>query len=161
MIRKLLATDDRNVALLVSRVALGTVMFPHGAQKLLGWFSGYGFVKTMQYFGRIHVPTFLGFLLIVAEFFGSLALIVGLMSRPTAFGIAASIAGALLLVHLPNGLFMNWFGTQKGEGIEYDLLMLGLAAAVMLGGAGALSADSWLSKVIPRPSEQAAPFAAR
>lgn len=142
----LLSTTDE-IAPLLARVTLGAVMFPHGAQKLLGWFGGYGFAGTMGYFQSVHVPAILGFLLIIAESFGSLALIAGLLSRLSAFGVTASIVGALFLVHLPNGLFMNWFGVQKGEGIEYDLLMIGLGLIVMLRGGGALSLDGLFTRI--------------
>lgn len=136
VLRKLLDTNPNDVTLLLSRVALGVVILPHGAQKLLGWFDGYGFAATMSYFDSIHVPALLAFLVIVAESFGALALIFGLLTRAAAFGIGAALAGAMVLVHLPNGFFMNWFGKQKGEGIEYFVLILALAGVLMLRGAG-------------------------
>ena len=121
-LRSLLSTKPC-LGSLVARLALGLVMFPHGAQKALGWFGGHGFAGTMGFFtGMMHIPAPLAFLAILAEFAGSLGLIVGLFGRVAAFGIACVMTVAILTVHLSNGFFMNWFGTQKGEGFEYHPL---------------------------------------
>jgi len=138
----LLVKTPDSAALLIARLTLGLVFFPHGAQKVLGWFGGYGFTGTMGFFtGMLHIPAPLAFLAIAAEFAGSLGLIVGLLGRVAAFGIAANMIVAILMVHGANGFFMNWYGTQKGEGIEYHLLVLGLALIVILYGAGKASID--------------------
>jgi putative oxidoreductase len=127
---------------LLARLTLGLVMFPHGAQKALGWFGGYGFSGTMNFFTQqMHIPAPLAFLAIAAEFAGSIGLIVGCFSRVAAFGIATNMVVAILTVHQANGFFMNWFGNQKGEGYEYHLLAIGLALIVIIHGAGALSLD--------------------
>src|SRR5436190_2274613 len=119
MLNKLFATDD-SFAAAILRLLLGVVFFAHGAQKMLGWFGGYGFAGTMGFFtGTMHIPAPLAFLVIVSEFFGSLALIAGLGTRLAALGAAAVMIGAVLTSHLDNGFFMNWFGQQKGEGFEY------------------------------------------
>ncbi|MEO6995390.1 MAG: DoxX family protein, partial [Lacunisphaera sp.] len=124
------------------RLTLGLVIFPHGAQKMLGWFGGYGFSGTMGFFtGTMHIPAFFAVLAIIAEFFGSLALIAGLFSRVAAFGIASVMTVAIATTHYANGFFMNWSGQQKGEGFEYHILALGLALIVMIYGAGKLSLD--------------------
>ena len=137
---------NNSAAPLIARLTLGLVMFPHGAQKLLGWFGGYGFSGTMGFFtGTMHIPAAFAFLAIVAEFFGSLGLIFGVLSRVAAFGIAANMVVAVLMVHLPNGFFANWAGNQKGEGIEYHILALGLALLVMVYGAGKASVDGAIS----------------
>ncbi|HYE99824.1 MAG TPA: DoxX family protein [Planctomycetota bacterium] len=129
-----------------ARVTLGLVMFPHGAQKLLGWFGGHGFSGTMGYFTEhAGLPWIAAFLVIVAEFFGSLGLLVGFLGRLAAAGIAAVMVGAIVMVHLPHGFFMNWQGTQAGEGFEFHLLALGLAAVVLIRGSGALSIDRGLA----------------
>lgn len=144
-IQRLLSTKC-SIAALVARLTLGLVMFPHGTQKALGWFGGYGFTGTMGYFtGSLHIPAALAFLAIMAEFLGSLGLIVGLFSRVAAFGIAVNMVVAILMAHSANGFFMNWFGTQKGEGYEYHLLALGLALVVILRGGGAASLDQAIS----------------
>lgn len=135
--------------LTLSRLALGVVIFPHGAQKLLGWFGGYGFDGTMGYFTEgLGVPWALGLLVILFEFFGSLALIIGALARPAAAAIGGIMVGAVLMVHLPNGFFMNWSGAQPGEGFEFHMLAAALALVVTLGGAGALSLDRRLSSSV-------------
>jgi putative oxidoreductase len=141
MIRRLLGTDDSS-ATLILRLVLGVVFFTHGAQKMLGWFGGYGFTGTMGYFtGIMHIPAPLAFLEIAAEFFGGIGLIVGFMTRIAAFGIGVIMLVAVMTVHHAFGFFMNWTGTQKGEGFEYHLLVLGMVAFLMIRGAGAFSVD--------------------
>lgn len=137
IVQTVFGTSD-DYAALVARLTLAIVIFPHGAQKLLGWFGGPGFSATLDGLG---VPVVLGFLTIVAEFFGALALAVGLLTRVAALGIGAVMVGAVLLVHLPYGFFMNWFGQQQGEGFEFHLLALGLVAVVLIKGAGPFSVD--------------------
>src|SRR5437773_551609 len=128
MFRKLIATDD-NPATLILRLVLGVVFFAHGAQKLLGWFGGPGFSGTMGMFtGYLHIPAPLAFLAIAAEFFGGLGLILGFLTRIAAFGIAVNMLVAIATVHHSYGFFMNWTGTQKGEGFEYHLLVLAMTA---------------------------------
>ena len=122
------------------------MFFAHGAQKLLGWFGGYGFTGTMGFFTQqMHIPAPFAFLAICAEFFGGLGLIVGLLSRIAAFGIVCNMLVAVATVHVHNGFFMNWTGQQKGEGFEYHLLALALLLVVLVKGAGALSIDHALS----------------
>lgn len=142
----LLKTDD-STAPLLARLTLGLVMFPHGAQKALGWFGGYGFSGTMGFFtGTMHIPAVFAFLAIAAEFAGSLALIAGLGSRVAALGLAVVMVVAIFSGHLAHGFFMNWFGNQKGEGFEYHLLVLGLTLIVMVHGAGRASLDALLAR---------------
>ena len=131
-----------DVLLTVLRLALGVVFFAHGAQKMLGWFGGFGFKGTMGYFIQVaHIPAPLAFLAIAAEFFGGLGLILGLLTRVAAFGITVNMLVAIFTVHLANGFFMNWLGQQKGEGYEYHLLVLAITVALMIRGAGAFSLD--------------------
>jgi putative oxidoreductase len=145
MLGRLTATDD-SLATTILRVVLGIVFFAHGAQKMLGWFGGYGFAGTMGFFtGMMHIPAFFAFLAIAAEFFGGLGLILGLLTRVAAFGIAVNMLVAVFLVHSQFGFFANWSGTQKGEGFEYHLLALAMCAFLMIRGAGALSVDRKLS----------------
>jgi putative oxidoreductase len=145
MLKRLTSTSN-DVSLTALRVVLGVVFFAHGAQKMLGWFGGYGFHGTMGFFEHMGMPAPVALLIICTEFFGGLGLIVGLLTRIAALGIGVEMIGAIFLVHLPNGFFMNWFGTQKGEGFEYHLLTIAMAAALLLRGAGAFSADLALSK---------------
>jgi putative oxidoreductase len=145
MIRRLLATDD-STATAILRLVLGVVFFAHGAQKMLGWFGGFGFSGTMGFFtGTMHIPAPLALLAIVAEFFGGLGLILGLLTRIAAFGIAVNMLVAIAMVHSPFGFFMNWSGTQRGEGIEYHLLVLAITVFLMIRGAGAFSVDRILT----------------
>jgi putative oxidoreductase len=143
--KKLMGTSN-DVAFTILRFVLGVVFFAHGAQKMLGWFGGYGFHGTMGFFEHIGMPAPVAFLVICTEFFGGLGLIVGLLTRIAALGIGGEMIGAIFIVHLPNGFFMNWFGNQKGEGYEYHLLVVAVAAALLLRGAGAFSLDRALSK---------------
>jgi putative oxidoreductase len=143
-LERLLATTG-DVAPTIARLALGVVMFPHGAQKMLGWFGGYGYSGTMGYFTHSGIPAVFAFLAIMAEFLGSIGLIIGALARVAAFGIAVNMVVAIVTVHASQGFFMNWFGNQKGEGFEYHLLAIALAAIVMVKGAGLKSVDRWLS----------------
>jgi putative oxidoreductase len=143
--KKLMGTSN-DVAFTILRFVLGVVFFAHGAQKMLGWFGGYGFHGTMGFFEHIGMPAPVAFLVICTEFFGGLGLIVGLLTRIAALGIGGEMIGAIFIVHLPNGFFMNWFGNQKGEGVEYHLLVIAMAAALLLRGGGAFSVDRALSK---------------
>ena len=141
MFRKLLVTDD-NAATVILRSVLGVVFFAHGAQKMLGWFGGYGFSGTMGYFtGTAHIPAVFAFLAIAAEFFGGLGLMFGFLTRIAAFGISVNMLVAIATVHGGVGFFMNWTGTQKGEGFEFHLLVLAMTAFLMIRGAGAFSID--------------------
>lgn len=143
--KKLLATPYDGVLTLL-RLVLGVVFFLHGLQKVFGWLGGGGFSETMHEFtGMMHIPAPFAFLAICAEFLGGLGLIVGLLARIAAFGIAVDMAVAVFKVHLANGPFMNWYGNQKGEGYEYHLLVLAIAIAIMIRGAGAFSADGALA----------------
>jgi putative oxidoreductase len=144
---KLLLQTNGGIPALIARIALGLVMFPHGAQKMLGWFGGHGFSGTMGFFtAMMHIPPLFALLAILAEFAGSLGLIVGLFGRVAAFGIACVMTVAILTVHLTNGFFMNWFGDQKGEGFEYHLLAIGLALVVIIAGSGAASLDGAIAR---------------
>jgi putative oxidoreductase len=145
-VKRLLSTDD-TLAPTVARVTLGAVMLPHGLQKTLGLFGGYGFDGTMGFFtGTMGLPWIVAFLAIVAESVGALALLAGAAGRVAAFGIASVMIGAIVTSHLPHGFFMNWSGGQAGEGFEYHLLALGLAAIVIIAGSGRASVDRFLSR---------------
>ena len=143
--RKIFSTSN-DLTLTILRLVLGVVFFAHGAQKMLGWFGGYGFHGTMGFFtAKMGIPAPLAFLAICAEFFGGLGLIVGLLSRIAAFGITVNMLVAIVTVHAANGFFMNWSGQQKGEGFEYHLLAITIALVLMVKGSGAFSIDRALS----------------
>jgi putative oxidoreductase len=144
---QLLFKTNDGFAPLIARLTLGIVMFPHGAQKVLGWFGGFGFSGTMNFFTQqMHIPAPLAFLAIAVEFAGSIGLILGCVSRIAALGIATNMVVAIATVHAPNGFFMNWYGNQKGEGFEYHILAIGLALIVIVCGAGKASLDSLISR---------------
>lgn len=145
MLKRLMSTSN-DVALTSLRAVLGVVFFAHGAQKMLGWFGGFGFHATIGWFAHLGMPVPMALLIMCTEFFAGLGLIVGLLTRIASLGAAGLMIGAIFMVHLPNGFFMNWMGNQKGEGIEFHLLALAMAAALLLRGAGAFSLDRALAK---------------
>jgi putative oxidoreductase len=141
MLGRLFKTDADWVVT-IERVVLGIVFFAHGAQKMLGWYGGYGFSGTMGFFAKtLGIPAPLAFLAICAEFFGGLGLILGLLSRIAALGIGVNMLVAIAMIHRHFGFFANWFGNQKGEGYEFHLLVLAIVLAIIVRGAGALSLD--------------------
>jgi putative oxidoreductase len=143
---KVTQTDD-SIAPTVLRIALGTVMFAHGAQKALGWFGGYGYDATMGFLTQgAGLPTVIAFMVIAIELIGAAALIVGAAGRLAALGIASVMVGAIFTGHLSQGFFMNWAGNQAGEGFEYHLLAIALAVGVMIAGSGKYSVDRWVAR---------------
>jgi putative oxidoreductase len=149
MLKRILSTRD-DAAALTARLVLGLVIFPHGVQKVLGWFGGYGLRGTMGYFtGTLGIPAALAALAIAAEFLGSIGLFTGLLTRVAAFGVATTMTVAVFMVHLQNGFFMNWSGQQKGEGFEYHILAIGLAVVIMIRGGGLLSLDRAVERRLP------------
>lgn len=143
---KILKTDD-DVAATIARLALGLMILPHGLQKTLGWFGGYGFSGTMGFFtDTMGIPWIFALAAILAESVGGLMLILGLGARVASALVGITLFVAALTSHIQNGFFMNWFGQQKGEGIEFFILALALASIVILKGAGKLSADRALFK---------------
>jgi len=145
MIKKLFQTND-DWALLVLRVLLGIVFFPHGMQKLTFMFGGSGFEGTMGFFEtKLGIPAVFAFLAIMAEGLGWMGLVTGLLTRVAAFGIAVNMAVAVYLLHFQNGFFMNWFGAQKGEGYEFHILVIAIAIALMIRGGGKWSIDKGIA----------------
>ena len=146
MKNKLFNTSD-SWTMVVLRVVLGLVVFPHGAQKLLGWFGGYGFSGSMNYFtNTVGLPWIIGFLVIILEFFGALALIAGVTTRILAAFYIVIAIGIIFTSSIQYGFFMNWFGNQGGEGYEYFLLWIGIAIVLLFNGGGKYSFDKLLSK---------------
>jgi putative oxidoreductase len=128
------------------RFFLALVVFPHGAQKVLGWFGGYGFEGTMAFFtGTMGLPYAVALLPVLTEFLAPVALLFGVFTRLAALALGVNFF-VVLTVLWPNGFFMNWFGTQKGEGIEYTLLIFGMVLALMAGGAGRFSVDRLIAE---------------
>lgn len=144
MLRRLLSTTN-DLTLTVVRIILGVVFFAHGAQKMLGWFGGQGFSATMASFTHMGIPALFAFLAIAAEFFGGLGLLVGLLGRVAAFGVLCDMLVAIVMIHSHVGFFMNWSGTQKGEGFEYHLLAIAVCVTILVKGSGAFSIDRALT----------------
>jgi putative oxidoreductase len=136
-----------DIALVLVRITLGVVVGGHGVQKLLGWFGGFGYAGTMQFFTEvIGLPALLAFLIIVAETLGMVALISGFMTRLISASLIIIMAGAIITTHAQNGFFMNWLGSQAGEGFEFHLLVIALALVTLINGAGAYALDRLLFK---------------
>lgn len=147
-----LKTNPADTTALIARLALGIVVFPHGAQKLLGWFGGYGFDGTMGFMTEtMGLPYIIGLLVILIEFFGALFVIAGFATRIAAFGIIINFIGVVVTSHLSNGFFMNWSAEAgKGEGLEYFILLFGLGVISLIAGGGRTSVDSMIStKKVP------------
>jgi putative oxidoreductase len=143
---KQLLSTSQDFTVTFARLVLGIIFFAHGAQLALGWYGGHGWTGTMYYFTQVmHIPTFFAALAILAQFLGGFGLTVGLLGRLAALGIAMDMLVAIFTVHLPNGLFMNWFGAQKGEGYEFHLLVIAVATLVIVKGSGAVSIDRALA----------------
>jgi putative oxidoreductase len=139
-LKRLLGTE-RDPAATVSRVVLGGVLLPHGAQHLFGWFGGYGFGGTYAWMtGSLGIPGPIAAFGIVFEVVGPLMLLLGLGGRAVGAGLATFMTVAAS-THAPNGFFMNWVGKQAGEGYEYHVLAIALAVSIVLRGSGALSLD--------------------
>ena len=142
MIQRLTATNPE-VTPLILRLVFAIVIWPHGAQLLLGCFGGYGFTGTMQYFTtQSGLPAIIAFLVIMLEFFGSLFILLGLFTRFFAAASLILFLGMIVTVHQHFGFFMNWFGSNKGEGFEYHLLVIGILVPLIISGAGKASVDS-------------------
>ena len=146
VIEKLLQTDADYVCTFLRTIA-GIIIFPYGMQKLLGWFDGVGIKGTLEQMTVRKIPQFIGWLVIIGQSLGSIALIFGFLGRIAAGGLFIIFIGALI-VHLPDGWAMNWFGTKNGEGIEYHVLLLSLLLIVIVRGSGAMSIDAWLSAIL-------------
>lgn len=148
MKRNLLATDN-SYTWTILRIALGVVILAHGLQKVFGWFGGFGWDASMNYFtGHVGLPSIFAAFIILIESLGAFLLIIGFAGRINAFLLGAVMIGAFFVDHIHNGFFMNWFGVQKGEGFEFDLLVWAMAAVLTVKGSGALSVDRLLIKNI-------------
>jgi len=135
----------------VLRLTLAAVLFPHGAQKLLGWWGGYGFEGTQGFLTQqIGLPAPLAAGVILFEFFGPILLVLGVLTRPLALATIGIMIGAVATVHWPFGFFMNWTGAQAGEGFEFHLLVVAIAAALLIQGGGALSLDRRVAEKLAR-----------
>ena len=145
---RLIATNKNNWTALIARLALGITLFPHGAQKLLGWFGGYGFTGTMGFLtGQAHLPYIIALLVILIESVGAILLIAGFFTRLAAFAVIVNFIGVVATSAINNGFFMNWYmQPNKGEGLEYFILLFGLALVSLIAGGGKWSIDAAITR---------------
>ena len=148
IMKQLLFSSDGNWEGFILRITLGGIMLPHGLQKMFGLFGGYGFKSTVDFFTKsMNLPWLIAVLIVLAEFFGSALLLAGLGSRLCAIVFIVIMIGAIITTNYSNGLFMNWFGNQKGEGIEYHLLVIAICVTILLVGSGKFSIDQVITKL--------------
>jgi len=144
---KILVKTETDYGLTLMRLVLGFLFFVHGSQLMLGWFGGFGLSGSMQFFTqKLGIPTVFAFLAISTQFFGGILLIVGLVGRLAALTIVGDMVVAIAKVHWQFGLFMNWYGMQKGEGFEYHLLVIAIGLVLVARGSGAFSLDRLLAR---------------
>ncbi len=144
---KLLLQTDAVWSSAILRITAGMVMFPHGAQKLLGWYGGHGFSGTMGFFTEtLGLAWIIALLVILGESLGAVALIAGFMTRFVSGSLAIIMVGAVAIAHWDHGFFMNWFGQQQGEGFEFHLLIIGMCMALVFSGGGKWSVDRAISE---------------
>ncbi|MCF6132785.1 DoxX family protein [Flavobacterium wongokense] len=140
-----------NITMALLRIMLALALFPHGAQKMMGWYGGYGFEGTMGYFTEtMKIPYIIALLVIIIEFIGPILLMLGVFTRTTSALIFALFMGIIFTSHATNGFFMNWFGTQTGEGYEYHLLILTISLAITIMGPGNLKLAKLYRKQTPK-----------
>lgn len=140
-----LTNEQIAISLLLLRVILGVIFFAHGAQKVMGWFGGYGLNATAGAFKNyMHIPAPLAYLASFTEFFGGIFVILGFMTRLSALGLLISMVVAIFKVHIKSGFFMSSGEPNKGNGIEYNLALAAISLVLILTGSGPLSIDSVL-----------------
>ena len=141
IVQKIL-TSNAGIAALALRVPVGIIFAAHGAQKLFGWFGGYGLEGTGGWMDSIGLSPgiVMAFLAGSAEFFGGIALILGLLTRPAALALSVAMLVAIFSVHISNGLFM------ANNGYEFGLALLAASVSLLFSGAGKASVDSMLAK---------------
>lgn len=138
---QILLRTPKSTSLTVVRIVLALVMFPHGAQKMLGWFGGSGFAGTVSFFeSGLGIPPVLTVLAIIAEFFGPILLLLGLFTRFGALLLILNMFGAMVIVNFENGFFWT------NQGYEFPLLIASLAALLLVKGAGSFSIDANLTR---------------
>ncbi len=131
------------------RLGLAAVFIAHGGQKLFGWFGGAGLEASLAYFEQtLGIPMIPALLAMVAEFFGAMAILLGLLTRVAALGLTVVMAVAIFRVHLPYGFFLNWpCMPELGHGIEFNLALAAMSLSLVVTGPGKYSVDKWISEL--------------
>lgn len=139
----------------ILRFILGLVFIPHGLQKTFGLFGGMGFTDTVHLFtGKMELPWGIAVAVILTEFLGSLCFLIGFATRFWAVAFTGLMLGIMFTTHIENGFFMNWFGTQKGEGCQFDLLVIGISVALFIEGSGRSSVDRLITRKFQKNKEK-------
>jgi len=135
-----------SLSLLALRLPLGVIFMAHGSQKLFGLFGGQGVSGTLKTFEeKLGIPPLFTILAMIAEFGGGLGVLIGCLTRLSAFGIASVMVVAIWKVHLVNGFFLNLACVPgRGSGIEYNIALLGMAVYLVMNGGGSWSADRYI-----------------
>lgn len=134
-------------ALTIIRVVLGIIFLVHGVHKIFGWDTGAlgpgGLSNTVTGMGQMGMPAIMVYLLAFGELLGGLGLLLGLLSRIAAGGILIIMLGAVFMVHLPHGFFINWSAAEGvHHGYEYNLALIAMAISIIWGGPGCLAIDN-------------------
>jgi len=144
---EMLFATSSSWAITVVRITLGVIFFAHGAQKVFGWFGGYGLKGSTGYFVSIGLPLPVAYAACFLELLGGIGLLLGLLTRLAALAIIAMMAGAVAKVHWPHGFFINWeLAPGKGHGLEANLAFIAMAVACVIAGGGAWSLDALLMR---------------
>ncbi len=140
-----LTNEQLNIAIFVLRLALGIVFFAHGAQKVMGWFGGYGLAGTAGAFKNyMKIPAPLTYAASFTEFLGSIFIIAGFITRLSALGLLINMIVAIFKVHVKSGFFLSSGEPNKGNGYEFNLALATMSIVLILTGAGQYSLDSIL-----------------
>lgn len=153
-----LTSSEPSATPLILRITFAVVLWPHGAQLLLGYFGGPGYSNSMAMFSLFGLPGIISFLVIFLQFFGSLFILTGFFIRITALASIVLFIGMIVKAHLSFGFFMDWTGTSKGEGFEYQILVIGILLSLVVKGAGTYSIDNLISRQLAsRPTQMPKP----
>jgi putative oxidoreductase len=137
--------EQIGISLLLLRVLLGVVFFAHGAQKVTGWFGGYGLAGTVGAFKNyMKIPASLTYISSFTEFIGGVFIVLGFLTRLTALGLIINMLVAIFKVHLKSGFFLHSGEPNKGNGFEYNLALIAMALVLLITGAGTYSLDAAL-----------------
>src|SRR5436309_14620062 len=136
---------EPSVSIFMIRVVLGIILFAHGAQKVLGWYGGQGLKGTAAFFNSMGMPLLIAYLVCLLEFLSGIGLLIGFLARLCGLAVMAIMVGAIATVHLKHGFFLHAeLKPGQGHGVEYSLVLIAVALAVLIEGAVALWIDGWV-----------------